>query len=232
MGIFHDAIRGKEKISVIAEIKRRSPSHGDFPRHAVPELTAIYQKGGASAISVVTEPALFNGSLELLRKARGAARLPILRKDFIMNVEQIEKTAAAGANAVLLIARMLDKKTLRLLCDAAKEADLDPVVEIHNETDLRKISGLTDIIIGINNRNLATFKTDVRHAQKILNRIDPNQTVIAESAFQSPEELLPYRGKIDAVLIGAALLTAKNPYETLSNFTDSQFAKSAKSVNK
>lgn len=220
MGIFHDAIRGKENISVIAEIKRRSPSHGDFPPHAVNELMAAYKKGGAAAISVVTEPTLFNGSLELLREVRASTDLPILRKDFITNPLQIKETAEAGANAVLLIARMLpSQKELVGLAVFAMTLGLDPVIEIHDETDLPKIEDLRDAIVGVNNRNLKTFETDVRHAEKFISRIDPNHTIIVESAFQTPEELAAYRGKIDAVLIGTAFLISQNPYATLTTFT-------------
>lgn len=220
MGIFHDAIRGKEKISVIAEIKRRSPSHGDFPPHNVTELMAAYKEGGAAAISVVTEPTLFNGSLELLREVRNATDLPILRKDFITNPLQIKETTEVGANAVLLIARMIkSREELVGLAVFALTLGLDPIIEIHDETDLTKIEGLHDAIIGINNRNLKTFETDVKHAKKFISRIDPNHTIIVESAFQTPEELAPYRGKIDAVLIGTVLLTSENPCNTLTSFT-------------
>lgn len=220
MSTFHDAIRGKKEISVIAEIKRRSPSHGDFPPHAVNELMAAYKKGGAAAISVVTEPTLFNGSLELLREVRNATNLPILRKDFITNPLQIKETADAGANAILLIASLLpSQKELVGLAVFALTLSLDPIIEIHDETDLPKIESLHDVIIGVNNRNLKTFKTDVRHAEKFISRIDPNHTIIVESAFQTPEELVPYRGKIDAVLIGTTLLTSENPCNTLTSFT-------------
>lgn len=221
MGAFHDAISGKEKISVIAEIKRRSPSHGDFPQHTIQELMAAYEKGGAAAISVVTEPTLFNGSLELLREVKNATNLPILRKDFITNPRQIQKTAESGASAILLIARMLpSQKDLIALAVFAQTLGLDPVIEIHDEEDLEKIEGLRGAIIGINNRNLKTFETDVNYAEKFISRIDPEHTIIVESAFRSPEELAPYRGKIDAVLIGTAFLVAENPCETLTNFTN------------
>lgn len=220
MGIFHDAIRGKEKISVIAEMKRCSPSHGDFPQHAVPELMAAYKKGGAATISVVTEPTLFNGSLELLREVRASTDLPILRKDFITNPRQIQETADVGANAILLIARLLpSQKELVGLAVFAMTLGLDPVIEIYNDADLKKIEGLRDAIIGINNRNLKTFETDIHHAEKFLSKINPEHTIIVESAFQRPEELKPYFGKIDAVLIGTTLLTSENPCETLTSFT-------------
>lgn len=223
MGAFDDAISGKGKISVIAEIKRRSPSHGDFPQHAVPELMAAYKKGGASAISVVTEPALFNGSIELLREVKNATNLPVLRKDFITNPRQIQETAENGANAILLIARLIpSREELVTLAVFTQTLGLDPVIEIHDEEDLKKIEGLRGAIIGINNRNLKTFKTDVHHAEKLLGRVDPKHTIIVESAMSSPEDLEPYRGKIDAVLIGTALLISKNPCETLTNFTNAR----------
>lgn len=219
MGTFHDAIAGKEKISVIAEIKRRSPSHGDFPQHAVTELMAAYEKGGAAAISVVTEPTLFKGSIELLREVRKTTRLPILQKDFIASAEQVRETAEAGANAVLLIARLLDKKMLASLVSVAEKANLDPIIEIHDDADLQKISGIQNIIVGINNRNLATFETNVRHAEQFLKKINPSLPIIVESAFQTPAELAPYRGKIDAVLIGTTFLISQNPCKTLTTFT-------------
>lgn len=221
MGAFRDAISGKEKISVIAEIKRRSPTHGDFPQHAVTELMAAYKKGGASAISVVTEPTLFNGSLELLREVKNSTDLPILRKDFITHPKQIQETADSGASAILLIARMLSsQKDLVALAIFAQTLGLDPVIEIHDETDLEKIKGLHGAIIGINNRNLKTFETDVQHAEKLLGRVNLKHTIIIESAMSSQEDLELYRGKIDAVLVGTAFLISKNPCETLTNFTN------------
>lgn len=219
MGAFHDAIVGKGEISVIAEIKRRSPSHGDFPQHAVKELMAAYEKGGAAAISVVTEKSLFNGNIELLREVRKITRLPILRKDFITAAEQVKETAEAGANAILFVTRLLSKEKLFELVSLALKVGLDPVVEIHDEQDLKKIKGLRHIVVGVNNRDLRTFKTNVRHAQKFLDFIDPAFPIIAESAFQTPEELAPYRGKIDAVLIGTILLTAPNPLQKLLSLT-------------
>lgn len=219
MGIFYNAIKGKREISVISEIKRASPSYGKFPQHAVKMLIGTYEKGGASAISVVTEGKLFSGSIELLKKARKYTNLPILRKDFITEISQIDETAQTGANAVLLIARILEKDKLQNLVQYARGKNIDPVIEIHDDEDLKKIEGMQNAIIGINNRNLKTFETDVKHAEKLLNKIPASCTIIAESAFSKPEEFAPYLGKIDAVLIGTALLISKNPYKTLISFT-------------
>lgn len=219
MGIFKDAIAGKNHIKVIAEIKRRSPSHGDFPLHSVPELLAAYQAGGASAISVVTEGNLFGGNLALLKEVRRSTHLPILRKDFITRRHDVEESAESDANAVLLIASMLEPRELRELADTAKNLGLDVVAEIHDDTDLSKIIDLKDAIIGINNRNLQNMKTDVHHAEKFIARIAPSRTIVAESAFLNAGQLTPYRFRADAVLIGTALLTAQNPEHALITFT-------------
>lgn len=216
---FEKAIRGKGRISVIAEIKRFSPSHGPFPDHPVHELIKAYEAGGASAISVVTDTHLFHGSLELLREARKYTELPIIRKDFLTEKKHMDESAQAGASAVLLIARMLDNDRLQELALYAHTQGLDTVIEIHDDEDLKKIVGIKNTIIGINNRNLKTFRTNVRHTAKFLDRLDHTFTIIAESAFSDPEEFAPYLGKIDAVLIGTALLTSKNPHEKLLSFT-------------
>lgn len=222
---FCDAIRGKEKISVIAEIKRRSPSRGDFPNISVKRLINAYVKGGAVAVSVVTEPLRFNGSLDLLRKAKIElanlnSNLPILRKDFISSLDEIEKTAQAGISAVLLIAKNLDKKTLRRLIKYSQKLSLDPVVEIHDEEDLAKMADENNVIIGINNRDLAAFHTNVKHARSLLDKINPKNTIIVESGFSAPSELSLYAGKIDAVLMGTCLLTSPNILKTLLAFTN------------
>lgn len=216
---FHNAVAGKDKISVIAEIKRRSPSHGHFPVHNVAKLIEAYEKAGASAISVVTEPSLFAGSIELLKEVRKHTRLPVIRKDFITKIAQIDESAAAGANAVLLIARSLKKSALEKLVSHAHTLKLDTVVEVYDEVDIEKICDLKGIIIGINNRDLRTFETDVCHALELLKKIDPARTIIAESAFKDAGELKMYNGKIDAALIGTTLLTSADPYKKLCQFT-------------
>lgn len=221
---FRDAISGKENISIIAEIKRYSPSHGrSFPFREVPDLVSMYEKGGASALSVVTAKEPFQGSLELLKEARSLTKLPLIRKDFITTVPDLDESKTSGADAVLLIAHRLTKESLYVLVKEALARDLDPVVELHFDEDFKKIEALiknpADIIVGINNRNLENFKTDVQHAAKLLGQLDPACTIIAESAFQMADDFAPYKGKIDAVLIGTALLTAKDPMEKLLSFT-------------
>lgn len=216
---FYKAIHGKEKISVIAEIKRKSPSYGKFPERNIDELIRQYETGNASAISVVTNREFFDGSMELLRKICSKTSLPVIRKDFIQTENEVIETALAGAGAILLIARDLEKAMLRKLIRKAHQCEIDPVVEIHDEQDFEKIRDEKEIIIGINNRNLATLTTDVFHAEKLLEKIDPTMTIIAESAFTKSQELLPYWRKIDAVLIGTTFLISRNPQKTLLSFT-------------
>lgn len=212
-----------KKIAVIAEIKLRSPSFGKFPIKSIKKLVRIYEKNGASAISVVTEPKLFDGSLELLQKVRSLTQLPILRKDFIKKAEQIDESAKLGANAILLIAKILTKKQLQNFSQRALNKNIVPVIEIHDENDFKKISGIKNAVIGINNRNLKTFETNVNHAKNLLGKIRGNAelkdlAVIIESGFFKPEELKQYKSFASAALIGTALLTSKNPSKLLTQF--------------
>lgn len=210
-------------VAVIAEIKLRSPSFGKFPIKSIKKLVRAYEKNGTAAISVVTEPKLFNGSIELLKQIRQLTKLPILRKDFIKTTDQIEETFLTGANAILLIANILTKAQLKKLVFCAQKRNLDTLIEIHDEKDIEKLRGLTGIIIGINNRNLKTFKTDVNHAKSLLKRIKKipefkTTPIIIESGFSKPEELKKYKGKASAALIGTAFLTSKNPSKLLTQF--------------
>jgi len=218
-GAFYNAIRGKEKISIIAEIKRASPSFGKFPERSVKNLVKAYERAGASALSVVTEATRFNGSIDLLKEMRSYTKLPILRKDFIKTIPQIDETVQAGANAILLIAHILTQAQINILANYAIDHGLDVLMEIHDEKDLAKTCKLCGKIIGINNRNLETLETDVTHANKLIPKIDPTSLIVVESGFKTPKDLKQYYGKIDAVLIGTALLASESPFETLTKFT-------------
>lgn len=218
-GLFHNAIRGKEKFSIIAEIKRASPSFGKFPEHSVEDLVKAYEAAGAAALSVVTEATRFSGSIDLLKEVRGCTKLPVLRKDFIKTIPQIDETVQAGANAILLIAHILTQAQINILANYAISCGLDVLMEIHDEEDLKKTCKLCGKIIGINNRNLKTLETDVRHANKLIPKIESYSTIVVESGFKTPKDLKQYEGKIDAVLIGTALLASKSPFETLTKFT-------------
>lgn len=206
-------------LSIIAEIKLSSPSHGPF---TIPDLAAqvhAYERGGACMISVVTEPKRFNGSLELLKHIRSLTHLPILRKDFLTQEKELDETLAAGAQCVLLIAREHTQERLIELCMYAISIGLEVLVELREEKDFDVIPLLPKKIkIGINNRNLTTLETDVAFALKLIDRIPADRYRIVESGISKASELEPYRGKADCVLIGTALLESANPEALLRSF--------------
>lgn len=219
---FYENIAGKNRISIIAEIKKRSPSHGDFPSRDEESFVQMYEEGGASAISVVTDGPRFGGSLALLQRVASFTTLPVLRKDFLKTTDDLDRTKSAGAAAVLLITHDLDEKLLLQLTTHALGIGLTPLIEIHDSIDLKKaltVAHIPGIIFGINNRNLQTFDIDVGHTEKFLSHLPPHIPVIAESGFSTPEQLQYYSGLVDGALIGTALLTAKNPLVTLQTFT-------------
>lgn len=221
---FLQAIKGKKEISVIAEIKRRSPSHGNFPKQDLDTLIRQYEKGGARAISVVTEKTYFNGNLELLKKIRKKTKLPIIRKDFIQEIGQIRETKNAGADAILLIAKKLEKILLKKFAEESLKTGLDVVIEIHDQKDFEKIQSVCKtltkkIAIGINNRNLSNFEVNIHHAKNLLHLFNKKTIIIAESGFSKTEEISDYQGKIDAILVGTALLNTANPYQLLNSMT-------------
>lgn len=218
---FYNAIHGREKIAVIAELKRASPSHGPFPAHNIKKLMAAYKKGGASAISVVTEPKRFGGSLALLKEVRAHTTLPIIRKDFLTTTHELDETREARADAVLLIAHNLSDAQLAKLARHALKIGLTPVIEVHSHADVKKImplKKLKGIILGVNNRNLVTLATDVHHSTEILPLLPKGVPCIAESAFASPASIDEYRGTVDAILIGTTFLTAKDPQKKVAEF--------------
>ncbi len=215
-------------LSIIAEIKLSSPSHGPFK---IPDLAAqvrAYENGGACRISVVTEVKRFNGSIDLLRHVRALTTLPVLRKDFLTQEKELDETLAAGAQCVLLIAREHTQERLLELCNYAISIGLEVLVELREEKDFAVVALLPKKVkIGINNRNLTTLETDVHYAQQLIDRIPDDRYRIIESGIASAEELEPYRGKADAVLIGTALLESPDPESLLRTFLASG-AKSTK----
>lgn len=219
---FYNAIIGKGKLSVIAEIKKRSPSHGFFPNHDEKNLVHIYETGGAKAISVVTEKEVFGGSLELLERIASRSKLPVLRKDFLQTEKDIDETHAAGASAVLLIMQNLSEMLTVRLTYRALEKNLTPLLEIHDEKDLEKallMRNVDGIMYGINNRNLQTLRVNAAHALLLLSKIPAQKPIIIESGMQSIKDIASYMGKADGILVGTAFLTATDPLKTLQSFT-------------
>jgi indole-3-glycerol phosphate synthase len=200
-------------LSVIAEFKRRSPSAGEISGTAtVPDQVSAYERGGAAALSVLTDELHFGGSLEDLRAARGACSLPILRKDFIVDPYQLFEAAVNGADAVLLIARALDDDELSELYGRARGLDLDCLVEVHDEEELERALRLDADVIGINNRNLEEGTVDVATTYELMPDVPAGKTVVAESGISDRSELEELeRVGVDAVLIGSALMSAADP---------------------
>ncbi len=201
-------------VSVIAEHKRRSPSVGDIrPGSSVTEIVQAYERGGATALSVLTEPGFFGGSLDDLVEARRACALPILRKDFIVDQYQVYESAAIGADAILLIVAALAPKELAALHAEALGLDLDVLVEVHSAEELETaLETIDPDVIGINNRNLETFEVDTETTFELLADVPAGKTVVSESGFHAREQLdeLERRG-VDAVLIGESLMRAPDP---------------------
>ncbi len=200
-------------LSLIAEFKRRSPSKGDIrPDADVATQVAAYERGGAAALSVLTDAPHFGGSLDDLRAARAAATLPIIRKDFIVDPYQLYEAAVHGADAVLLIVRALDDRHLEDLYEEARGLDLDCLVEVHDSEELERALEVDVEVIGINNRDLDEQRVDIQTTFELMPDVPAGKTVVAESGISGREELFELeRVGVDAVLIGGALMTADDP---------------------
>jgi len=200
-------------LSLIAEFKRRSPSAGEISASAtVAEQVGAYERGGAAALSVLTDERHFGGSLEDLRAARAACDLPILRKDFIVDPYQLYEAAVHGADAVLLIVRALDDEELHAMYDEARGLDLDCLVEVHDGLELQRALELDVDVIGINNRDLDQGTVDVSTTYELLTDVPAGKTIVAESGISTRAELEELeRVGVDAVLIGSALMGAADP---------------------
>jgi indole-3-glycerol phosphate synthase len=207
-------------IALICEYKRRSPSAGDIaPGVELEDQVEAYESGGASALSVLTDETHFNGKLEDLTAARDSCGLPILRKDFIVDRYQLIESAARGADAVLLIASVLEPRRLSEFQEAARELDLDCLVEVHNEPELHSALEAGAEIIGINNRNLDTGVVDVATTYELITDVPTGKLVVSESGISSREELVELeRVGCDAALIGESLMRSDDPAATVRRF--------------
>jgi indole-3-glycerol phosphate synthase len=197
-------------ISVIAEHKRRSPSAGTIREGAtVEDVVLAYERGGATALSILTEPFHFGGSLDDLRAARGVTELPVLRKDFIVDHYQLYESAAAGADAILLIVAALHPDAMFELLRVARALDLDALVVFHDERELEVALDVEADVLGINNRDLGDFSVDVERTYELLSDVPAGKTVVSESGFSTRDQLDELeRVGVDAVLIGETLMRA------------------------
>jgi indole-3-glycerol phosphate synthase len=207
--------------SLIAEHKRRSPSAGVIREGAsVAEIVQAYERGGAAAISVLTEETHFGGSLDDLYEARAATDLPILRKDFCVDEYQVYEAKVAGADAVLLVVGSLRKDDIERLYSEVQALELDCIVEVHNEEELDCALELDVDVIGINNRNLEDFSVDIQTTVDLLAAIPTGKTVVSESGIRTRHEIDELeRVGVDAVLIGETLMRAPDPEEAVRDLT-------------
>ncbi len=210
---FARALRGGSSVALIAECKRRSPGAGAIRPELDPAaLAATYEAAGAAALSVLTDATYFGGSPEDLRAARGATAVPALRKDFTLHELQILEARAMGADAVLLIVRILDDEALGRLYRFAGELGLDVLVETHDAGELARATELGAEIIGINNRDLATFTTELDTTLRLLERAPDNAVVVSESGIRTAADVARLGAAgVDAVLVGETLLRAPDP---------------------
>jgi len=213
---FSEALSGPG-VSIIAEHKRRSPSAGAIREGAtVEEIVSAYERGGAAALSVLTEPHNFGGSLEDLRAARAVSDLPILRKDFVVDPYQVYETAASGADALLLIVAALEFDDLARLYGEATSIDLDVLVEVHDEEELEAALEIDCDVIGINNRDLTDFSVDLNRTFELLSDVPAGKLVVSESGLYTRDQLEELeRVGVDAVLVGERLMRAPDPEEAL-----------------
>lgn len=207
-----------DSLSVIAEIKRTSPSKGRLrDDYYVDVIARSYASADARAISVLTEKNHFEGHLSHLVAARSAVSVPILRKDFLVDPYQLAEARAYGADAVLLIVTLLERSHLQEMLSAASELELSCLVELYDESELDRIDLDLISIVGVNNRNLHTFDVDVTRAPRILGHIPQDIIRVAESGLSTGQDLADTRRLgIDAVLIGEALISKPDPGEALA----------------
>jgi indole-3-glycerol phosphate synthase len=209
-------------LSLIAEFKRRSPSAGQLAEESVEVAAQVgaYERGGAAALSVLTDEPHFGGSLADLRAARAACDLPILRKDFIVDPYQLYEAAVNGADAVLLIVAALSDEDLRSLRQEARVIDLECLVVVHDEGELERALEAGAEVIGINNRDLDDMSVDIATTYELMPSVPAGKTVVAESGISGRAELEELdRVGVDAVLIGGALMTVPDPEAKVRELT-------------
>jgi indole-3-glycerol phosphate synthase len=218
---FAKALRKPGGVALIAEIKQASPSAGVIRMEGdIARRIEAYAKGGAAALSILTEEDYFHGSTNMLETIRMLTELPILRKDFIIDPYQIVESKALGADAILLITSLLVGPILRDFIDKANALELDALVEVHDENDLEQALYAKAALIGINNRNLRTLRVDTSNAERLLSKAPKKGiTFVVESGIKSPSELPRLRLLgAHAVLIGESLMRAEDPEKLTKEF--------------
>lgn len=203
--------------AVIAEIKKASPSKGTLREHFDPAaIASSYERGGAACLSVLTDRDFFQGAPEFLRQARAACHLPVLRKDFMIDVYQVHEARAMGTDCILLIVAALDDARLAELAGVAQQLGMDVLVEVHDGDELQRALTLRLPMIGINNRNLRTFETSLDTTIDLLTQIPEGCNVVTESGILTPDDVALMRShNVHAFLVGEAFMKATDPGERL-----------------
>jgi len=221
---FSSALRKSSGLALIAELKQASPSAGVIRQEInIPARLSAYARGGASAISILTEERYFHGSPRLLQEARRLTSVPLLRKDFIIDPFQILESRSLGADAVLLIAALLAGSQLKDLLAETRQAGLEALVEIHDESELETAVTAGAQTIGINNRNLQSLQVDTSTAERLIPRLRtvPGVTIVVESGIQDPSQLGRLRRDgAHAVLVGEALMRDNDPESAVRTFVE------------
>jgi indole-3-glycerol phosphate synthase len=210
---FIGSLRGGDGVAVIAEIKRRSPGAGEIRTDLDPlRLGPMYETGGAAALSVLTDVEYFGGSLEDLAAARGLVKIPVLRKDFVIDESQVYEARAAGADAILLIVRILDDLRLLSLRTLAEDLGMSVLVEAHDDAEVDRGLAAGAQLLGINNRNLRTFEARIDVTLSLAAQVPPGVVLVSESGIHTPADVRNVgESGVDAVLVGESLLRQEDP---------------------
>jgi len=208
---FLEAVHKPRTISLIAEIKKQSPSVGVIrPEFNLQEIARIYQETGVQAISVLTEEDFFGGNITYLNDVKAVTEVPILRKDFLLEPYQVYESRYFGADAILLIADLLTQDQLTEMMQIASTLGLDYLIEVHDEKELKKVLKLKDVkLIGINNRNLRTLEVDPKTVERLITLVPKDKVVVVESGIRSKQDVMFYKILgVSAVLIGTSFMSA------------------------
>ena len=217
-----DALRdpSNPNVKVIAEVKRRSPSKGWIDEHVdAARLAMVYQRGGATAVSVLTDEKYFSGSVEDLTSVRAAVDLPLLRKDFTVSANDVLDAAAMGASCVLLIVAALDDEELRLFLHVAEHSGIDALVEVHDDREARRALDCGATLVGVNQRDLRSFQVDTDQAVAVMSSLPRDIVTVAESGLATPHDVRRAGDAgFDAVLVGEAFIRSPHREELVRSF--------------